>query len=120
MSQRVSPRWSLPMQTALSMNSGRETSPCLCIRRNEQNPPRIRSLLHAAPITQNDQPQRKEKKLLTQGARTDQQSLSHSWRVERLLNSQVPPRKEYCYWHNRFCSFGMIGDDRLKHSSVAH
>src|SRR5262250_2306617 len=79
------------------MNWGRETSPRLCTPRNERNFPRIRSLLHMAPTSQNDQPQRIERKLLAQTVRTDGQSLSHSLRVARLLNSYVPPRKEYCF-----------------------
>src|SRR6266852_9106475 len=57
---------------------GRETSPRPCIPRNERNLPRIRSLLHVAPISRNDQPQRIERKLLAQTVRTDGQSLSHS------------------------------------------
>src|SRR4029450_9055885 len=74
------------MQTTPSMNWGRETSPRPCIPRNERNLPRIRSLLHVAPISQNDQPQRIERKLLAQTVRTDGQSLSHS-RVARFLDS---------------------------------
>src|SRR5258708_30670938 len=84
------------MQTTLSMNWGRETSPRPCTPRNERNLPRIRSLLHVAPISQNDQPQRIQRKLLAQTVRTDGQSLSHSRPVARFLNSYVPPRKEYC------------------------
>src|SRR5262249_48929079 len=57
---------------------GRETSPRPCTLRNERNFPRIRSLLHMAPTSQNDQPQRIERKLLVQSVRTDGQSLSHS------------------------------------------
>src|SRR5215470_7632265 len=49
-----------------------------CTPRNERNLPKIRSLLHMAPISQNDQPQRTERKLLAQTVRTDGQSLSHS------------------------------------------
>src|SRR6516162_3954707 len=67
-----------PTQTTLSMNWGRETSPRPCTPRNERNFPRIRSLLHMAPTSQNDQPQRIERKLLAQTVRTDGQSLSHS------------------------------------------
>src|SRR6266496_3100818 len=74
------------MQTTSSMNWGRETSPRPCIPRNERNLPRIRSLLHVAPISQNDQPQRIERKLLAQTVRTDGQSLSHSRWVPRHLN----------------------------------
>src|SRR5215470_11644241 len=46
--------------------------------RNERNRPRKRSLLHVVPVSQNDQPQRIERKLLAQTVRTDGQSLSHS------------------------------------------
>src|SRR6185312_13941763 len=81
------------MQTTPPMNSGRETSPRLCISRNERNLPRIRSLLHVAPISQNDQPQRTERKPLVPTVRTDGQSLSTSRRVARFLNPYVPPRK---------------------------
>src|SRR5579859_5628627 len=110
------------MQTTPSMNWGRETSPRPCIPRNGRNLPRIRSLLHAAPISQNDQPQRKEKKLLTQAVRTYEQSPSHSRRVARLVNSYIPPRKEYCcFEQNRLCPFEMVrGDNRFKQSCVAH
>src|SRR5215469_2872804 len=66
------------MQTAPSINWGRETSPRPCISRNAQNLPRIRSLLRMVPISQNDQPQRLEKKFLAQTVRTDGQSLSHT------------------------------------------
>src|SRR5690242_9721925 len=90
------------MQTTPSMNLGRETSPRPCIPRNERNLPRIRSLLHMAPISQNDQPQRIERKLLAQTVRTDGQSLSNSRGVARFLNSYVPPRKEYCFRQNDF------------------
>src|SRR5215813_14966653 len=79
------------------MNWGRETSPRPCTPRNERNLPRIRSLLHVAPTSQNDQPQQIERKLLAQTVRTDGQSLSDSLLVARLLNSYVPPRKEYCF-----------------------
>src|SRR5262250_392500 len=65
-------------QTTLSMNWGRETSPHPCTPRNERNFPRIRSLLHMAPTSQNDQPQRIERKPLAQTVQTDGQSLSHS------------------------------------------
>src|SRR5947209_19077157 len=75
------------MQTTPTMNWDRETSPRPCIPRNERNLPRIRSLLHVAPISQNDQPQRIERKLLAQTVRTDGQCLSHSRLVARLLNS---------------------------------
>src|SRR6476619_4579621 len=75
------------MQTTPPMNWGRETSPRPCIPRNERNLPRMRSLLHVAPISQNDQPQRIERKLLAQTVRTDGQSLSHSRRVARFWNS---------------------------------
>src|SRR5262252_2825213 len=90
------------MQTTLSMNRGRETSPCPCTSRNERNLPRIRSLLHMVPTNQNDQPPRIERKLLAQIVRTDGQSPSHSLRVARLLNSYVSPRKEYCLMQNDF------------------
>src|SRR5205807_4980022 len=50
---------------------GRETSPRPCTPRNERNFPRLRSLLHMAPTSQNDQPQRIEMKLLAQIVRTD-------------------------------------------------
>src|SRR5215469_1892990 len=69
------------------MNWGGETSPCPCIPRNERNLPRIRSLLHVAPISQTDQPQRIERKLLAQAVRTDGQSPSHSRCVARFLSS---------------------------------
>src|SRR6266481_5154050 len=69
------------------MNRGRETSPRPCTPRNERNPPRIRSLLHVAPISQNDLPQRIERKLLAQTVQTDGQSLSHSRWAARYLNS---------------------------------
>src|SRR5213595_515058 len=75
------------MQTTPSMNWGRETSPRPCIPRNERNLPRIRSLLHVAPISQNDLPQRTERKRLTQTVQTDGLSVSHSRRVVRFLNS---------------------------------
>src|SRR5947208_15035761 len=95
------------MQTTPSMNWGRETSPRPCIPRNERNLPRIRSLLHVAPISQNDQPQRIGRKLLAQTVRTDGQSLSHSRSVARFLNSykahsfvpiaqQTVNSREYC------------------------
>src|SRR5262249_4963183 len=58
------------------MNWGREMSPRPCTPRNERNFPRIRSLLHMAPTSQNDQPQRIERKLRAQTVRTDGQSLS--------------------------------------------
>src|SRR6266496_521869 len=79
------------------MNWGRVTSPRPCTPRNERNFPRIHSLLHMAPTSQNDQPQRIERKLLAQTVRTDGQSLSHSLCGARLLNSYLPPRKEYCF-----------------------
>src|SRR5215469_17603648 len=79
------------------MNWGRETSPRSCTPRNERNFTRIRSLLHTAPTSQNDQPQRIERKLPAQTVRTHGRSLSHSLRVARLLNSYLPPRKEYCF-----------------------
>src|SRR4029077_14820312 len=85
------------MQTILSMNWGRETSPRACTPRNERNFPRIRSLLHKAPTSQNDQPQRIERKIRAQTVRTDGQSLSDALLVARLLNSYVPPSKEYCF-----------------------
>src|SRR6266853_3650085 len=85
------------MQTTPSMNWGKETSLRPCIPRNERNFPRIRSFLHMAPTSQNDQPQRIERRLLAQTVRTDGQSLSHSLGVARLLNSYMPPRKEYCF-----------------------
>src|SRR6201987_5715994 len=90
------------MQTTPSMNWGRERSPRPCTPRNERKFPRIRSLLHVAPTSQNDQPQRIERKLLAQIVRTDGQSLSHSLSVARFLNSYVPPRKEYCFRQNGF------------------
>jgi hypothetical protein len=49
-----------------------------CTPRNERKFPRICSLLHMAATSQNDQPQRIERKLLAQTVRTDGQSLSHS------------------------------------------
>src|ERR1700755_463363 len=69
------------------MNWRRETSPRPCIPRNERHFPTTRSLLHVAPLSQNDQPQRIERKLLAQTVRTDGQSLSHSRWVVRILNS---------------------------------
>src|SRR6266403_3094498 len=75
------------MQTTPSMNWGRKASPRPCTPRNERNLPRIRSLLHVAPISQNDQPQRIERKLLAQTVRTDGQSLSHSRWSARHLNT---------------------------------
>src|SRR5262245_19609682 len=69
------------------MNWGRETSPRPCTSRNERNFPRIRSLLHMAPTSQNDQPQRIERKFLAQTVRTDGQSLPHSLSGARRLNS---------------------------------
>src|SRR5260370_31298889 len=75
------------MQRTPSMNWGKETSPRPCTPRNERNFPRIRSLLHLAPTSQNDQPQRIERKLLAQTGRTDGQSLTHSQSVPRFLNS---------------------------------
>src|SRR5258708_3322773 len=62
------------MQRTPSMNWGRETSPRPCTPRNERNLPKIRSLLHMAPMSQNDQPQRIERKLLAQTVPTDGQS----------------------------------------------
>src|SRR5215470_12478129 len=85
------------MQTTPSMNWGRETSPRPCIPRNERNLPRIRSLLHVAPISQNDQPQRIERTLLAQTVRIDGQSLSKSGRTAKFLNSYTPPRDQYCF-----------------------
>jgi hypothetical protein len=64
----------LSMRTTSSMNWGRETSPRPCTPRNERNFPTIHSLLHMAPIIQNDQSQQIERKLLTQTVRTDAQS----------------------------------------------
>src|SRR5690242_4251008 len=90
------------MQTTPSMNWGRETSPRPCIPRNERSLPRIRSLLHVAPISQNDQRQRIERKLQAQTVRTDGQSLSHSRRVARFLNSYLYARNEYCVMQNGF------------------
>jgi hypothetical protein len=81
---------------------GKETSLRPCIPRNERNLPRIRSWLHVAPISQNDQPQPTERKLLAQTVRIDGQSLSHSLGVAQLLNSYAPPRKEYCFRQNGF------------------
>src|SRR5215831_1782522 len=75
------------MQTTPSMNWRSETSPRPCTQRNERNLPKIRSLLHMAPISQNDQPQRIERKLLAQTVRTDGQSLSHSRWAARHLKS---------------------------------
>jgi hypothetical protein len=57
------------MQTTPSMNWGKETSLRPCTPRNERNFPRIRSLLHMAPTSQNDQPQRIKRKLLAQTVR---------------------------------------------------
>src|SRR5207302_7981546 len=90
------------MQTTPSMNWGKETSLRPCTPRNERNFPRIRSLLHMAPTSQNDQPQRIERMLLAQTVRTDGQSLSHSLSVAQFLTSYVPPRKEYCLRQNGF------------------
>src|SRR6478609_2050321 len=103
------------MQTTPSMNWGKKTSPRPCIPRNEQNLPRIRSLLHMAPVGQNDQPQRIERKLPAQTVRTDGQSLSKSRWTARPLNSYVPPRKEYCFMKNGFireiqCSRPKLGN----------
>src|SRR3954452_15390343 len=75
------------MQTMPSINWGKETTPRLCIPRNERNPPRIRSLLHMAPIGRNDQPQRIGRKLLAQTAQTDGQSPSHSRRVATFFHT---------------------------------
>src|SRR5213080_335079 len=69
------------------MNWGRETSPRPSTPRNDRNFPRIRFLLHKAPTSQNDLPQRIERKLLAQTVQTDGQSLSHSRWVVRVLNS---------------------------------
>src|SRR5262247_258739 len=69
------------------MNWGRETSPRPCTPRNERNFPRLRSLLHMAPTSQNDQPQRIERKLLAPTVRTNGQSLSKSRRTAKFLNS---------------------------------
>src|SRR6266404_1274028 len=80
------------MQTTPSMNRGRETSPRPCNPRNERNLPRIRSLLHMAPTSQNDQPQPTERKLRAQTVRKGGQSLSHSRRVARFLNSYAKAR----------------------------
>src|SRR5262249_22389269 len=90
------------------MNWGRETSPRPCTPRNERNFPRIRSLLHTAPTSQNDQPQRIERKLLAQIVRTDGQSLC----VARLLNSYLPPHKESCFMQN-----GFIGEIQCSEAS---
>src|SRR5215475_7243291 len=75
------------MQTTPSMNWGREPSPRPCTPRNERNLPRRRSLLHVGPISQNDQRQRIERKLLAQTVRTEGQSLSQFRCVARFLNS---------------------------------
>src|SRR5215813_4455547 len=80
-----------------TVNWGRETSPRPCTPRSERNFPRIRSLLHMAPTSQNDQPQRIERKLLAQTVRTDGQSLSKSRRTAKFLNSYVPAREQYCF-----------------------
>src|ERR1700751_5112141 len=94
------------MQAKSSMNWEGETSPSPCIPRNGQNPPRIRPLFHVDPISQNDQPRRKEKKLLTQVARTDEQSLSYCLWIARLLRSYQPPGNGYCFSQNRICCLG--------------
>src|SRR5262249_39588227 len=74
-------------QTTLSMNWGRETSPRPCTPRNERNFPRIRSLLHMAPTSQNDLTQQTERKLPMPTVRTSGQSLSKSRRTAKFLNS---------------------------------
>src|SRR5438046_9066948 len=86
----------------MSNKWGKKTVTPPCTPRNERNFPRIRSLLHMAPTSQNDQPQRIERKLLAQIVRTHGQSLSHSLRVARPLNSYVPPRKKCCFLQNGF------------------
>src|SRR4051812_26436818 len=74
-------------QRTLSMNWGRETSPRPCTPQNERNFPKIRSLLHMAPTSQNDQLQRIERKLLGQTVRINGQPLSLSRCVPGFLNS---------------------------------
>src|SRR4029453_10679439 len=90
------------MQTTPSMNWGKETSPRPGTPRNERNLPKIRSLLHMAPISQNDLPQQTERKLPMPTVRTNGQSLSKSRRTARFLNSYVPPREQYCFGSRRF------------------
>src|ERR1700744_3928844 len=102
------------MQTTPSMNWGRETSPRPCIPQNERNPPRIRSLLHMTPISQNDRPQRIERRLPAQTVRIERQALPPSRGVARLLNSYAPRRNQYCFRQN-----GVIGENTLRASEAS-
>src|SRR5690242_4734300 len=89
------------MQTTPPMNWGRETSPSPCTPRNEQNLPKIRSLLHVAPTSQNDQPQQTKRKLPMPTVQTSGQSLSKSRRSAKFLNSYEPQREQYCFLPTR-------------------
>src|SRR5215470_2792057 len=93
------------------MNWGRETSPRPCTPRNERNLPRIRSLLHMAPTSQNDQPQRIERKLLAQTVRTNGQSLSREPRSrepQRQVRLDSPPQLRSPHPHRQWPFVGRL------------
>src|SRR5262245_35034377 len=93
------------------MNWGRETSPRPCTPRNGRNFPRIRSLLHVAPTSQNDQPQRIERKLLAQTVRTDGQSLSREPRSrepQRQVRLDSPPQLRSPHPHHQWPFVGRL------------